>query len=280
MADLKTAGSSAYSNYTNGYPMHHSGFSSHASPNRASNTSQLSTSSHPGDYSNPPSSAGIHASPGFATVTQSAVLPFLNQNHDPSRHTQDFPTESRRSSLGSQVNQGLNSLHLNGTGSPYPGSVNHSSTSLAQNLSRERGITNAGVARNSRSSGSQMPMSPMSPVPTESRINFTPRIAPPIGRNPRSDIYNANEPIQGQAYAFPDPPTVNPGDLPPTPGRRRPNSIDDPEVGIFSRRDSGHTSIASSIVTSDSHLPPGQRRLDDCRFSRSYRKDDLLLTSD
>ena len=235
--------------------------SSHASPNRASNSSQLGATSHGFDFSNAPNSAGAQASPGFTSATQHTSLPFLNQNHDPNRNTQEFPTESRRSSLGSQVNQGLNSLHINGTSSPYTGSVNHSSTSLAQNLSRERGITSASGTRNSRSSG-QLPMSPLSPT-QEQRLNYPPRIAPPIGRNPRSDIYNANEPIQGQAYAFPDPPTMQPGDLPPMPGQRVTSSSEDPRAYPFSRRDSGHSSIASSIVTSDSRLPPGQLRLDE-----------------
>ena len=252
--------------------------SSHASPNRASNSSQLGATSHPFDLTNAHNSAGAQASPGFASVSQNAGLPFLNQNHDPNRHTQEFPTESRRSSLGSQVNQGLNSLHINGTGSPYAASVNHSSTSLAQNLSRERGITNASGTRNSRSSG-QLPMSPLSPT-QEQRLNYPPRIAPPIGRNPRSDIYNANEPIQGQAYAFPDPPTMQPGDLPPIPGTRSTTSADDPRSYNFSRRDSGHSSITSSIVTSDSRLPPGQLRLDEGVYNSASFKHSLAIFND
>ena len=193
------------------------------------------------------------------------MLPSLNQVHDPSRQSQEFPPqESRRSSLGSQVNSGMNSLQINGTNSPYTGSVNQSTTSLAQNLSRERGITNGTGTRNSRSSG-QLPMSPLSPHGVvEHRVpSFTPRIAPPIGRNPRSDIYNADEPAPGQAYAFPDPPDMSPGDLPPIPGQRAASSVDENRSGIFSRRDSGHNSIASSVVTSDSRLPAGQRRLDE-----------------
>ena len=217
------------------------------------------------------------SSPGFTSIPH-APLPFLNQNHDPSRFPpnqaqnsqnqnpsqpkEEFPTESRRSSLGSQVHQGFNSLHINGGGSPYPGSVNHSQTSLAQNLSRERGISqSAGAARNSRSSG-QYPQTPLSPTSEPRPPVFAPRIAPPIGRNPRSDIYTADEPTPGQAYAFPDPPTVQPGDLPPTPGQRLVRD-DEMRTGIFARRDSGHTSITSSIATHDSRLPAGQRRLDE-----------------
>ena len=260
-------GSSAYSNTTSGFQMT-SGFN--ISPNRASNSSQMGATSHPFDFTSAGSSSGTPASPSLARTSNGATLPFLNQNHHhhPNRESQnssDFPTDSRRSSLGSQVNSGLNSLHINNTGSPYSGSVNHSATSLAQNLSRERGIPNNTGARNSRSSG-QLPVSPLSPNGGEPRpIGFAPRIAPPIGRNPRSDIYNADEPIQGQAYAFPDPPTVQPGDLPPTPSHRTRDlaAIDEYGSTVFSRRDSGHTSITSSILTSDSRLPPGQRRLDE-----------------
>ncbi|MCJ1388072.1 hypothetical protein MMC18_000916 [Xylographa bjoerkii] len=256
--------SSAYSTST-GYQPSSNTNSYYMSPTRISNisnSSQLGATSHPMEYSHTPTSASALSSPGFAPP--SSLLPSLNQVHDPSRQSQEFPPqESRRSSLGSQVNQGLNGLHINGTGSPYTGSVNHSTTSLAQNLSRERGITNANGARNSRTSG-QLPMSPLSPHESESRMpTSTPRIAPPIGRNPRSDIYNAFEPAPGQAYAFPDPPDVQPGDLPPIPGKRATSSAEEARSGIFSRRDSGHTSITSSIVTSDSHLPPGQRRLEE-----------------
>ena len=244
----------------------HSGFN--ISPNRASNSSQMGATSHPFDFSSAGTSSGAPASPSFTRSSNGATLPFINQHHQPNRdsqHSSEFPTESRRSSLGSQVNSGLNSLNINNAGSPYSGSVNHSTTSLAQNLSRERGIPNANGARNSRSSG-QLPVSPLSPHGGEPRPpTFAPRIAPPIGRNPRSDIYNADEPIQGQAYAFPDPLTVQPGDLPPTPGQRTRDlaAIDEYGSAVFGRRDSGHTSVASSILTSDSRLPPGQRRLDE-----------------
>lgn len=235
------------------------------SPNCVSNSSQFAATSHPADYTSAPISSTVVTSPGFAPST--SALPSLNQVHDPSRASQDFPPqESRRSSLGSQVNQGLNSLQLNGSNSPYTGSVNHSTTSLAQNplaqnLSRERGITAAnGAIRNSRSSG-QLPLSPLSPHSSESRLpGSTPRIAPPIGRNPRSDVYNAFEPAPGQAYAFPDPPNVQPGDLPP---KRAAPSVEDGRSGMFSRRDSDHTSITSSILTQETRLPPGQHRLED-----------------
>jgi hypothetical protein len=229
------------------------------SPNRASNSSQLGATSHPAEY------AGGVASPAFAAPS---TLPSLNQVHDPARHGQearpgpDFPPqESRRSSVGSQVNLGMNGLQINGAGSPYPDSANHSSASLAQNLSRERGLA-AGPALRTARSTAQLPLSPLSPAEGEAR--FGPRIAPPIGRNPRSDVYNANEPAPGQAYAFPDPPDVHPGDLPPKQvSQTRLNSSHGSRPGSFGRRDSGQHSVASSAVTGDLRLPPGQRRLDE-----------------
>ena len=257
------AGSSAYSTNTSNYPLSSNTNSYYMSPNRVStvsNSSHLGSTSHPsGDYSIPPTSSSALGSPGFST--HSSLLPSLNQAHDPNRGSQDFPPqESRRSSVGSQVNQGMNNLQINGASSPYSGSVNHSQTSLAQNLSRERGIHGL---RNSRSSA-QLPMSPLSP--TAERQGFTPRIAPPIGRNPRPDIYSGEEPIHGQAYAFPDKPDMEPGALPPKSSSRH-NINEESRIGSFSRRDSGHTSIGSSIITADSRLPPGQHRLDDGEWS-------------
>ena len=251
------------------------------SPNRISsvsnNSSHLGSASHPSaDYSIP---AVPHiGSPGFSN-NNSSQLPSLNQAHEPNRQSQvsqqsqqsqDFPPqESRRSSIGSQVNQGLNSLQINGATSPYSGSVNHSTTSLAQNLNRERGIQHQHgplSLRNSRSSA-QLPLSPMSPsANNENRVApFVPRIAPPIGRNPRSDVYNADEPVPGQAYAFPDAPDLEPGALPPKSSSRH-NIHDDSRSGSFLRRDSGQNSIASSIVTSDSRMPPGQHRLEEREY--------------
>ena len=236
------------------------------SPNRGStlsNSSHFGSTSHPsGDYSIPPTSSSALGSPGYATTN---LLPSINQAHEPKRQSQDFPPqESRRSSIGSQVNQGMNSLQINGTGSPYSGSVNHSSTSLKQNLQRERGITGPHTLRSSRSSA-QLPISPLSPT-AESRQGYG-RVAPPIGPNPNSMISHAREPIQGQAYAFPDDDDLEPGALPPKSSSRhnvssQSNLHEERESSVFSRRDSGHQSISSSILTSDSHLPPGQRRLE------------------
>ena len=173
-------GSSAYSSGPNGY--YYS--SSINSPHRASNSSQLGATSHPADYAHAPSSAGPQPSPGFAPPQPSLGLPTLNQYHDGPqyRNSHEFPTqESRRSSLGSQVNTGFNNLHINGTVSPY-NSTNASQSSIAISLQRERGIssTTSGI-RSSRTSGSMQQTSPLNPnpyLPGESRQAYTTRTAP------------------------------------------------------------------------------------------------------
>lgn len=124
-------------------------------------------------------------------------------------------------------------------------------------LQRERGIgSNPSGARSSRTSGSmQQAASPLSPYPGESRHAYNSRTAPIIIANPKKDVYNAEKPTTGQPYAFPDPEI----------SARSSASNDDPRSTstMLSRRNSDHTSITSSVFTSDSRLPPGQHRLDD-----------------
>jgi hypothetical protein len=247
-------GSSAYSSGPNGY--YYS--SSISSPHRASNSSQLGATSHPVEYANAPGSAGQQRSPGFSSPHQSLGLPTLNQYHDGAqyRHSHEFPPqESRRSSLGSQVNTGFTNLHINGAVSPY-NSTNASQSSIALSLQRERGIgSSASGIRSSRTSASLQQTSPLSPYPGETRQAYTSRTAPIISANPMKEVYNAEKPTAGQPYAFPDPEIST----------RSSGSGDDPRSTstMLSRRNSDHASITSSIFTSDSRLPPGQHRLDD-----------------
>lgn len=99
------------------------------------------------------------------------------------------------------------------------------------------------------------PISPLSPLPGESRQAYSTRTAPIISANPMKEVYNAEKPTAGQPYAFPDPENAN----------HSSGSGDDPRSGstMLSRRNSDHTSITSSIFTTDSRLPAGQHRLDE-----------------
>lgn len=252
-----TLGSSAYSSGPNGY--YYS--SSMNSPHRASNSSQQlgGATSHPADYSHTSGSSGAQLSPGFSSPHQSLGLPTLNQYTEGSqyRSSHEFPSqESRRSSLGSQVNTGFNNLHINGTAvSPY-NSTNASQSSIAISLQRERGIgPTANGVRGSRTSSTMQQTSPLSRFPGESRQAYSSRTAPIISANPKKEVYSAEKPTAGQPYAFPDPEM----------SQRSSGSNDDPRSTstMLSRRNSDHTSITSSIFTSDSRLPPGQHRLDD-----------------
>ena len=87
-----------------------------------------------------------------------------------------------------------------------------------------------------------------------------PKAAPIISANPDKVVYNADKPTAGQPYAFPDPDMSN----------RSSGSGDATGSAVMSRRNSDHTSITSSIVTSDSRLPTGQHRLDESKSSYLY----------
>ena len=160
------------------------------------------------------------------------------------------------------MNSGFTNLHINGAVSPYAGSTNASQSSIAVSLQRERGInsTTNGI-RNSRASSNMGPMSPLSPLPGESRQQYSTRTAPIISANPMKEVYNADQPTAGQPYAFPDPDISN----------RSSGSGEDPRSGsTMSRRNSEHASISSSIFTSDSRMPAGQHRLDEGRALGSH----------
>ena len=164
------------------------------------------------------------------------------------------------------MNTGFNNLHLNGAQSPY-GSANPSQSSIAADLRRDRGITSTtNGLRNSRASSNmqqQQPVSPLSPYAGEARQAFTPRNAPIISANPIREVYNAEKPTAGQPYAFPDPDVSH---------RSSGSTNEDPRSAstMLSRRNSDHTSITSSVFTSDSRMPPGQRRLDEGECFRAF----------
>ncbi|KAH8130968.1 hypothetical protein ACSS6W_006638 [Trichoderma asperelloides] len=152
---------------------------------------------------------------------------------------------SRRESVDSRINQGLSDMRLGG--SPYT-SNNQSSSSIQNTLHAQRNPRPGleALAHHRISNGYQ-PSAERNPEPKVIRT------APTITGPTTSHIARAAEPTKGQAWAFPE------DDL-------RANNQSSYDV---SRRSSITESIASSQFTTESRLPPGQRRLEDgAEFSR------------
>ncbi|KAG6176815.1 hypothetical protein E4U27_004814 [Claviceps purpurea] len=148
----------------------------------------------------------------------------------------------RRESVDSRINQGISDMRL-GT-SPYANS-NHSTASIQSTLHAQRnrgyGLDSISVHRISNGYHPSAERNPIEPP----KIGKT---APAITGPATSHIARAAEPTKGQAWAFPEEEIQRVG--PPGP-------YDD------SRRSSVTESIASSQFTTESRLPPGQRRLED-----------------
>jgi hypothetical protein len=147
----------------------------------------------------------------------------------------------RRESVDSRINQGISDMRLGS--SPYA-SNNQSTTSIQNTLHSQRnprpGLESLSVHR--ISNGYQ---------PSAERNPGEPKIiktAPAITGPATSHIARAAEPTKGQAWAFPEEEIQRVGP---------PVHFDD------SRRSSITESIASSQFTTESRLPPGQRRLED-----------------
>ncbi|RCI07846.1 hypothetical protein L249_5810 [Ophiocordyceps polyrhachis-furcata BCC 54312] len=145
----------------------------------------------------------------------------------------------RRESVDSRINQGFSDMRLGG--SPY--TTNNQSTSSIQNTLHSQRNPRPGfeaLAMHRISNGYQ-PSADRNPEPK------TVKTAPAITGPATGHIARAAEPTKGQAWAFPE------EDMP----RLGPGRYND------SRRSSITESVASSQFTTESRLPPGQRRLDD-----------------
>lgn len=135
------------------------------------------------------------------------------------------------------MHQGLTNLYINNPASPYE-SANGSQVSLAASLRRPN---------------AQVPMSPLS-----GRTSVRPhRQAPPImpvGRMAGGPDPTAAKPTQGYAWAFPDHPI---------PEERRTSDSGDSSLDLSRTNSYAASSIRSSVFSTDSQLPLGQRRFDD-----------------
>lgn len=151
---------------------------------------------------------------------------------------------SRRESVDSRINQGFHEMRLGGN-SPYA-SHNQSTTSIQNTLNQQRnprpGLDNLSVHR---ISNGYQPSNDRNPDPNNPKII---RTAPAITGPATSNIARAAEPTKGQAWAFPE------EDI---------QRIGPHDAYLDSRRSSIAESIASSQFTTESRLPPGQRRLDE-----------------
>lgn len=154
--------------------------------------------------------------------------------------------DSRRESVDSRINQGFGDLRLGG--SPYA-SQNQSTTSIHGALAQQRnprpGIEHLSVHRISNGYQPNIERTPDGQHPKAART------APAITGPATSTIARAAEPTKGQAWAFPEEEI-----------QRLPSSVGN-HTFFDSRRSSIAESIASSQFTTESRLPPGQRRLDD-----------------
>ncbi|KAL7944773.1 hypothetical protein V8C42DRAFT_80946 [Trichoderma barbatum] len=160
---------------------------------------------------------------------------------------------SRRESVDSRINQGFSDMRLGGSG--YT-SNNQSSSSIQNTLHSQRNPRpNFEALAVHRISNGYQPSAERNPEPAKAA-----RTAPTITGPTTGHIARAAEPTKGQAWAFPE------EEIQRVDSQRLVNNHSSYDV---SRRSSVTESIASSQFTTESRLPPGQRRLDDgSEFSR------------
>ena len=197
------------------------------------------------------------------------VSPTTPGSADPRRidrlHTADSPPSSavlsgngeipevasRRESVDSRINQGFGEMRLGN--SPYA-SHNHSTSSIHNTLHQQRnpraGLESLQVHR---ISNGYQPSAERNPDGNPKMVKTAPAITGPT----TSQIAHAAEPTKGQAWAFPEEEIQR---LPSTAAQ-----------SLIDSRRSSVASVASSQFTTESRLPPGQRRLDEPSVGSDYR---------
>lgn len=159
---------------------------------------------------------------------------------------------SRRESVDSRINHDFGIMRLGP--SPYA-SANHSTTSIQNTLQQQRN-PRSGVDTISihRISNGYQPSAERNPLDDRIRIRTAPTITGPT----TGTIARAAEPTKGQAWAFPE-----------DEAQKLPSGA---HSLIDSRRSSVADSFASSQFTTESRLPPGQRRLDESLATPDYHR--------
>lgn len=216
---------------------------SHQSQPNTPHSARVPTSAHIGASQLPSINQGFHDGHGRDSYGQRDSLGRELNRDSYNRDSRDLAPhlESRRSSVDSRMHQGFGQLYINGPASPYE-SNNTSQVSLAASLRRPNG---------------QTPMSPLS-ARSSQRGHPAPRVAPPImpiGRGPGVPDPTAAKPTQGYAWAFPD--SAIPEE------RRGSDSGESSTHGPSRQNSFAASSVRSSIFSTDSQLPVGQRRFAD-----------------
>ncbi|TFB04027.1 Protein esc1 [Trichoderma ghanense] len=158
---------------------------------------------------------------------------------------------SRRESVDSRINQNFSDMRLGN--SPYT-SNNQSTSSIQNTLHQQRNPRpNFEALSVHRISNGYLPSAERNPEPAK-----VVRTAPTITGPTTGLIARAAEPTKGQAWAFPED-DLRGGDN----QRVGNNLLNNHSSYDVSRRSSVTESIASSQFTTESRLPPGQRRFED-----------------
>jgi hypothetical protein len=207
-------------------------------------------------------------------TTDQSMLRRLDRQSTDSGAIVNNEADSRRQSVNSM---GFGELKL--AGSPYA-SNNQSTTSIQSTLQQQR---HPGGDRNSNSRFSQgwtsngpstpaVQRAPVLPDPLTSpggpRHGKQPMIGPIITGPAVGKIARAPEPVQGEAWAFPE------EEITRLPSVARPSAESINRQGMSfldSRRSSIADSVASSSYTTDSRYPSGQRRLDEGMTDQQQR---------